>query len=220
MRFSSRAVPPLCCAALALLAGCRGSSPVYYGEADLGFSAVIIRARIAAPTGETADGQVALNFESEDGEERYRIDLPAGRTSLLRLEPSTYRLCAPRSFLGFPQPYVRVRIGRSIYVVPFPRELLRMDYVAVKPGRIVALGVLEVKLLPVERGERPKVVLRFDHSVATRRALIEDVIAKMMDTKVQSDVRRRAAGWTRALEQALVKIQGEEEPPPAFKPFP
>jgi hypothetical protein len=63
-------------------------------------------------------------------------------------------------------------------------------------------------------------VLRFDHGVAARRALIEDIIAKMMDTKVSAEIRNRATSWTRALEQALVKVQGEEEPPPAFKRFP
>jgi hypothetical protein len=207
-------------AVFALLAGCRGSAPVYYGEASLGFSAIIIRARIVTPTGETTDGQIALNFESDDGEERYRIDFLPGQTSLLRVEPSTYRLCAPRSFLGFPQPRVRVRIDRRTYAVPFPRELLRMDSIPIKPARIVPLGVIEARLISAERGERPKVVLRFDHGVAARRALIEDIIGKMMDTKVPSEIRNRATSWTRALEQALVKIQGEAEPPPAFKPFP
>ncbi|MBI5243890.1 MAG: hypothetical protein HY922_09460 [Elusimicrobia bacterium] len=221
MHFSSlRARIALICLAALTCSGCRGTAPRYYGEATRGFSAVLVRSRILAPTGETNDGAAALNLESEDGDERYRLNLQPGQTSLFRVEPGIYRLVATRSFFGSPQPRVRVRIQGRSYLVDFPRDVMRMEAIQIKSDKIIPLGVLEIRLIAAERGERPKVVLRFDRGIAARRSLVEDVIAKLMDIKTPLRIRNKAITWTRALEQALVKIQGEEERPPAFKPFP
>jgi hypothetical protein len=210
----------LCAAVLFAVAACRGSAPLYYGESNLGFSAILLKARILLPSGETEDGRITMNLESEDGDERYRVSFLPGKTSLLRVEPGLYRLYPPRDLFGFPQTQVKVRIQNHTYTVPFPREILRMESFSVKPAKAAPLGILEARLIPMGLKERGKVVLRFDHGVATRRALVEDVIGKMMDPKTPQDVRESAISWTRALEQALVKIQGEEERQPTFKPSP
>ncbi|HAH07703.1 MAG TPA: hypothetical protein DCM05_14465 [Elusimicrobia bacterium] len=201
-------------------AACRGSAPLYYGESSIGFSAILLRARILLPEGETEDGRITMNLESEDGDERYRVAFLPGKTSLLRVEPGLYRLYPPRDLFGFPQTQVKVRVQNRTYSVPFPRELLRMESFSVKPAKAFPIGVLEARLIPMGKKEKPKVVLRLDHGVAVRRALVQDVISKMMDPKTPQTLRDSAITWTRALEQALVKIQGEEERAPSYKPSP
>ncbi|MFA6029293.1 MAG: hypothetical protein WC969_05530 [Elusimicrobiota bacterium] len=213
-----RASAALFAASLFGLAACRGTSPIRYAESSLGFSSVIVGCRVLAPSGETKDGAGSINLESED--ERYALDLRPGRAQLLRIEPGVYRLGPTRNLFGTAQPQLRVVVQGRSYRVPFPRDILRLDELDVRPKRVVPLGVLEIQLLPYERGERPKVIVRFDASVATRRLLVEEVIGMMMDPKVPQDMRDSAISWARSLEQALLRVQGERERLPAYKPVP
>jgi hypothetical protein len=202
----------------AALAGCRGVAPVYFGEAIPNVSAVLTRARITLPTGETKEGGLTLNLESQD--DRYRLPFLAKRTSLLRVEPGIYRIVPPRSLFGSVLPQLSVRVEGKTYWTQFPREMLRIETVEVKPARIVALGVLEIKLLPASRKETQKMVIHFDRGVETRRKLVQDVISSMMDPKAPPEARESAVTWTRALEQALAKLQAEAQEGPAIKRAP
>lgn len=199
----------LAVALAAALLGCRGTTPDVFAPAALGFGAVLIRGRIVLPEGETRDGMMWMNLES-DGD-RYRMPILAGETSLERIEPDVYRLHPTRNALGFVQANLKVRIAGRHYYVPFPRDILRKDPVELKPTKVVALGILEARLLPIQRGRAPRVEVRLDDSNETRRRLIEDMIAKMMDAKSSVESREAAVSWTRALEQALVQVQGENE---------
>ncbi len=197
----------LAVALAAAFLGCRGTTPDVFAPATLGFGAILIRGRIVLPEGETRDGMMWMNLES-DGD-RYRLPVPAGETSLERIEPDVYRLHPTRNALGFVQNNLKVRIAGRYYTVPFPRDILRKDPIELKPTKVVALGVLEARLLPIQRGRAPRVDVRLDDSNETRRRLIEDMIAKMMDAKTSIEAREAAVSWTRALEQALVQVQGE-----------
>ena len=199
----------------AALLGCRGTSPDVFAPAALGFGAVLVRGRIVLPEGETRDGMMWMNLESEG--ERYRLPIQPGDTTLERVEPDVYRLHPTRNALGFVQATLKVRIAGRFYYVPFPRDILRKDPLEVRPTKVVALGILEAHLLPIQRGRAPRVEMRLDDSNETRRRLIEDMIAKMMDAKASVEVREAAVSWTRAFEQALILVQGESERKRTFK---
>ena len=203
---------------LAVAAGslsCRGTAPELYGSAALGYSAMLVRARIIVPDGETRDGMMWLNLESAT--ERYRVPIRASETALVRIEPDQYRVHPTRNSLGFVQSQLRVKIAGRTYHVPFPRDILRKDPIEVKPTKVVALGVLEARLLPIQRGRAQRVEVRLDDSNEARRHLIEDMIGRMMDANAALVVRDSAISWTRALEQALVLVQGEAERKPTYK---
>ncbi|HVE12180.1 MAG TPA: hypothetical protein VNI01_02190 [Elusimicrobiota bacterium] len=205
-------------AALLVCAGCRGTAPERYGNSSLGFSAVILGARIVTPTGETKDGRLAINFESE--QEEYRLSLPPGQTSLFRVEPGIYRLNPTRNVFGVSQAYLTVDIGGHAYRARFPRDILRLDSYDLKPTKAIPVGVLEARLAPAEKGQdrSRRLEVRLDASPITRRKLVEGLIAQMLDPKASSDIRESAVSWTRALEQALIKVQAEERQAPNYKP--
>jgi hypothetical protein len=203
---------------LALACGCGGSAPVRFPESTLGFSAVLVRSRLFSSSGETSDGSISLNLES--AQERYACEFPPKETAMLRVEPGVYRLGPTRGLLGSPNEHLRVRIQGRNYLVAFPREILRLDAFTVKPTEVVPLGILEARLLPMEKGRSASVAIRFDSSVGARRRLVEDSIHAMQDPKMSSDVQASLLTWTKALSQALVRVQEETDRPPAFKPHP
>ncbi|MDE2293382.1 MAG: hypothetical protein KGL53_14975 [Elusimicrobia bacterium] len=204
-----------CCAAAALLAGCRGTAPDVFSSAALGYGAVVVRGRIILPEGETSDGMMWLNLESPN--DRYRLKFIPGETTLARVEPDVYKLYPTRDALGMVQPLLTVRIAGRNFKVPFPRDILRKDPVEVRPTKVVALGVLEARLLPIERGRAPRIDVHLDDSNDARRHLLEDMISMMMDPKATSDERDSAVSWTRALEQALQQVQAEPAEHPTYK---
>lgn len=201
---------------LAALPGCRGSRPANYGEAQLGFGAILVGARIITPNGETNVGLMEMNFESEN--ERYRVRFKPDETSLLRIEPDVYRLYPTRTPFGRVEARMRVRIDGRTYRVPFPRSVLRLRPFEVPPTKVLPIGILEARLLPIERGKRPIIQVRLDDSVPARRQLLESVIEKQMDSKTPPNIRDSTITWTRALEQALIRLQGEEESKRRYKP--
>ena len=207
-------------ALLALLAcgGCVGTTPERYGESTLGYSAVLVRGRFITPDGgEDLRGRIDMNLESEDGE-RYRLRFTGGETTLLRIEPDTYRLHPTRNIFGFIKKDLTAFLGRMAFRVPYPRSILRKPPFEAKPMKIVPIGILEFRLLPVSRGKGPEVVVSLDDSVDARRLLVQDMIRKMMDSRVPSEIRSSAISWTRGLEQSLSLLQGEQPAPPPFKP--
>lgn len=207
----------LAAAAWLPMCGCMGSSPAHFGEKALGFGAVVIRSRLVLPTGETREGRLTMNFEAEGGE-RYRFVCLPDETSLFRIEPDRYRLHPTRNIFGFVQSHIKVHMADEVYSVPFPRSIMRKAAIEVRPRKIVPIGVLEARLLPIKRGRRPKVVVHLDDSVATRRKLIQDLIHRQMDHRTPTDLRDNIISWTRALEESLIRVAGEREKKPAFKP--
>ncbi len=201
---------------IALFAGCRGSRPAFYAESSLGFSAILISARIITPNGETNVGLMEANFESDN--ERYRLKFLPGKTSLLKIEPDVYRLHPTRTPFGRVEARMRVKIDGRSYRVPFPRSVLRLRPIDVPPTKIVAIGILEARLLPIERGKRPVIKVRLDDSIQARRQLIESVIEKQMDPTMPPHIRDSTISWTRALEQSLINLLGERERKQRFKP--
>lgn len=199
-----------------LCTSCSGTRPVRFGPAKFGFAGVIVRGRILTPTGEVKKGKMALNFESAGI--RYRIRFEPGETTIQRIEPDKYRVHPTRGLFGFVDQYLTVEIIDRKFRVPFPRDILRKPPMDVRPTKLAPIGILEVKLLPIKKGRRPKIIVRLDDSIAARRSLVEDMIRKMMDPQVKPRIRSSTVSWTRALEQALVKIQGEEEATLSYKP--
>jgi len=203
-------------AAFLLGTGCMGTRPQRFGPSSLGFGAVIIRCRLILPDGETRLGGLHMNLEAENGE-AYRLRTVPDETTLYRVEPDRYRLHPTRSLFGFVQNRLKVHIADQTYSLPFPRSLLRKDPIEVKPRKIVPIGILEARLLPIRRGREPRVEVRLDDSIATRRKLVEDLIKQQMDHRTPIEIRDKLISWTRALEQALIRVQGEEERRPSFK---
>ncbi|MFH2204454.1 MAG: hypothetical protein ABIJ96_15160 [Elusimicrobiota bacterium] len=202
--------------AVLLLASCSGTHASRYGESKFGYAGVIVRGRILTPTGETDKGRLALNLESDS--EKYRLAFEPGLTTILRIEPDRYRLHPTRDLFGFIEEELTVIIAGRKFRVPFPRDILRQAPLEAKPTRLVPIGILEVKLLPIMKGRSPKVVVRLDSSIQARRELVEDMIKKMMDPKTKLKTRDSTVSWSRALERALIDIQGEEESALSYKP--
>jgi len=113
--------------------------------------------------------------------------------------------------------HLSVMVERRLYRVPFPRDILRRDQIAIKPTKVVALGVLEARLIQKPGERKARVEVRLDDSVETRRQLVEEKISHMLNPRVARDLRENAVLWTRALDQALVHLQEEKDYDPAFK---
>lgn len=209
MRLFALALPAL------LACACAGSRPERFAESNFGFSGLLVRGRILTPTGEMKEGRLVLNVEGDA--ERYRVDFEPGVTTVLRVEPDVYRLHPTRNLFGLVQRDLSVRIAGRSFRVPFPRSILRKEAIDLKPTRVAAVGVLEARLLPIERGAKPKIEVRLDDSVEARRALVQETIEMMMDPKVPVTIRGAAVSWTRALERALIDLASEEQARPAFK---
>ena len=92
-----------------------------------------------------------------------------------------------------------------------------MPEIDIKPTRTIAVGVLEVKLFPKQKGKPQKIEVRLDSSVKTRRKLVQEVIDMMIDPTISVARRSATTSWTRALQIALTDLVGEQEEAPAFK---
>ena len=212
----------LIAAALAL-AGCRGTVPDRDAPPEQSISAIVIGARMILPSGETRNGFTAVNFETDGGSraEVYRLPVKAGESFLYLIEPGTYRLAPTRSLLGFYQPMMTVAIEGRKYRLPFPREIQRLDAHIVKPSKILALGILEARVLPALPGRKPEIRVRLDDSVLARRKLVQDTIREMMDPTRSLDTRESAISWSRALQYSLMDILSEtEDRRPLYTPAP
>jgi len=219
MRYSQALL--VCGAAALLSAGCSGSMPLRSGRPEEGIAAVILGARFTTPAGETQSGVLYVNLEGEEGRlaEVYRVPILPHQTLLYQIEPDIYRLSVTRSWLGFPQPTLKVRIAGRTYRMPFPREVLRKAPLNIKGKKVFPIGVFEVQLQQALPGQTPQVKISIDDSIPTRRQLVQDIIHQMMDPNVHPDDRERAIAWSRALQNALLDIlaEAETERAPLFK---
>ena len=203
---------------LLLAGGCRGTVPVLDGPPEAGISAVLIGCRITLTTGDTSSGQAAINLEGEESNgETYRLPLEPQRTLLYTVEPGVYRLTPTRGLFGGHQDQLKVVIEGRKYYVPFPRDILRKAPIDIKPRKIVALGVLELKLTRLP-GHEAALRVNLDDSVESRRNLVQREIRLMMDPKATENDRSSALAWTRALEQQLSAVVSEGQRAPAFRP--
>ncbi|MFI5362631.1 MAG: hypothetical protein ACHQ49_11730 [Elusimicrobiota bacterium] len=204
------------------LAACRGTVPERDAPPEEAISAVVIGARMILPSGESRNGSAAVNFETDGGTraEVYRLPLRAAENVLYLVEPGTYRFAPTRSIFGFYQSQLTVVIDGRRYRLPFPRELERLNSYAVKPTKILALGILEIKVLPALPGRDPEVRVRLDDSVLARRQLVQNMIREMMDTTRPLEARESAVSWSRALQNSLMDILSEEDHRPMYTPAP
>jgi hypothetical protein len=136
------------------------------------------------------------------------------------VEPGTYRLAPGRSLLGFPTAKMTVVISGRSYSVPFPRQILRLNQYRVKPDKVLAVGILEAKLLPALDGRAPEIRVRLDDSAQARRGLVQEEIRQMMDPARSSDARDGAVSWSRGLQNSLMDILAEEDHQPLYQPAP
>ncbi len=194
------------------LAACRGTVPDRNAPPKQSISAILIGARMILPGGETRDGVAVVNFETAGGRraETYRLPVRGGEHVLYLIEPGTYRLAPTRSPFGFSQPKMTVVIEGRRYRLPFPSEIQNSGAYAVKPSKILALGVLEARLMPAPPGSQPEIRVRLDDGVASRRKLVQDAIHDMMDAALPFDAREGAISWSRALQSSLMDILSEE----------
>lgn len=199
------------------LGACRGTVPRLNGAPEAGIAAVLVGCRVTLPTGETSSGSVALNLEGEQGNgETYRLPLTPGRPLLYLVEPGMYRLAPTRSIFGFHQENLKVVIEGRSYSVPFPRDILRKAAMDIRPSKVVAIGVLDVKLTRLQnRGTTVRVFL--DDGPDARRALVQREIKMMMDLSAPAEDRSSAQAWTRGLTDQLTQIVTEVQRGPAYR---
>lgn len=204
------------------LAACRGTVPDRDAPPEQRISAIVIGARYILPSGETRNGSMAVNFETDGGgsAEVYRLPLKGAENFLYLVEPGVYRLAPTRSIFGFYQPTIGVVIEGRRYRVPFPRDMQRLNAYTIKPSKILALGILEARVLPALPGRKPEVRLRLDDSVLSRRKVVQDTIREMMDPTSTSEARESSISWSRALQNSLMDIMSEEEHRPLYTPAP
>lgn len=203
-------------------AGCRGTAPELYGRPEEGISSMVIAGRMVLASGETRSGRFLVNLESEGGREAqvYRLAVAPGQTLLYQIEPGSYHLAPTRSLFGFHHTNLKVTIEGRSYTIPFPRDILRKPAVAVKPTKIVPLGILEASLSPALPGRQPVLKVSLDDSIEARRRIVEDLIHRMMDPSAPSKLRESAIAWTRALDQTLNELLSEIPRSPLYKPAP
>ena len=209
-------------AAALWLAACQGTVPDRDAPPEQAISAVVIGARMILPSGETRNGTTAVNLETDGGSraEVYRLPVKGGENFLYLVEPGTYRLAPTRSLFGFYQPQMTVVIEGRRYRLPFPRDIQRLDAYTIKPSRILALGILEARVLPALPGRQPEIRVRLDDGVAARRKVVQDVIHAMMDPTRSVESRESAISWSHALQSSLMDILSEETHRPLYTPAP
>lgn len=207
-------------AAVLALAACRGAVPERNAPPEQAISAILINCKTILPTGETRNGRVTINFESEGGRqaEIYRLPLQAGENYLFLIEPGIYRIAPTRSMFGFYQPTLKAVIEGRTYTVPFPRDLLRQHAYEIKPGKITSMGTLEAKVMPALPGQKPTIRVRLDDSPQARRTTVQNAIRDMMDPRKSLEVRESALAWSRALQNSLMEMLAEEEQRRTYKP--
>lgn len=201
-------------------AGCMGTSPAIGHDPDRGLSSVLIGARFMLPSGQTRSGVAWINLEGEgehaDGEV-YRLAVDPGLPMLYQIEPDAYRLAPTRGIFGGPQATLKARIEDRTYYAPFPRDVMRKAAVDFKPGKIVSLGVLEIRLTNSLPG-RPATVKAFlDDSLQARRKLVEEAVRAIMDPTAPLAYRENAVVWSKALDMTLVGLTSESEAAPLYK---
>jgi len=201
-------------------AACRGTTPERNAPPEQAISAILINCKTILPSGETRNGRVTVNFESEGGRqaEVYRLGLNGGENYLYLIEPGIYRLAPTRSIFGFYQPTMHVVIEGRTYSLPFPRDLLRQHAYEIKPGKITSMGTLEAKVLPALPGQKPTIRVRLDDGLQARRNVVQSAIRDMMDPRKSIEVREGALAWSRALQISLMDLLAEEEQRPLYKP--
>lgn len=209
----------LACAVLAF-AGCRGTVPERNAPPEQAISAILIGCSTILPSGETRNGRVVINFESEGGRaaEVYRLPLTSGENYLFLVEPGIYRIAPTRSMFGFYQPIMNVVIEGRNYPLPFPRDLLRQQAYEIKPGKITSMGVLVAKVMPALPGQRPVIQVRLDDTPQARRNVVQVAIRDMMDPRKPTEVRESALAWSRALQISLMELLAEEGQRQTYKP--
>lgn len=211
---------PLLAACVLALAACRGSVPERNAPPEQAISAILIGCKTILPSGETRNGRIVANFESEGGRqaEVYRLPLKGGENYLYLIEPGTYRLAPTRSIFGFYQPTMKVVIEGRAYILPFPRDLLRQHAYEIKPGKITAMGSLEATVMPALPGQKPTIRVRLDDSTQARRDVVQNTIRDMMDPRKPSEVRESSIAWSRALQNSLMELLAEEQSRQLYKP--
>lgn len=211
---------PLLLAAILLAASCRGTTPDRNAPPEQAISAILISCKTILPSGETRNGRITVNFESEGGRaaEVYRLPLTSGENYLYLVEPGIYRIAPTRSMFGFHQPAMSVVIEGRTYSLPFPRDLLRQHAYEIKPGKITSLGSLEAKVMPALPGQKPKIQVRLDDSPQARRSVIQSTIRDMMDPRKSTEVRESSIAWSRALQNSLMDLLAEETQRQLYKP--
>jgi hypothetical protein len=204
------------------LAACSGTVPERDAPPEQAISAIVIGARMILPSGETRNGYTAVNFETGGGSraEVYRLPVQGGENFLYLIEPGTYRLAPTRSIFGFYQPTMTVVIEGRRYRLPFPRDIQRLDAYTIKPSKILAMGIIEARVLPALPGRPPEVRVRLDDSVLARRKVVQDTIRNMMDPTRTLDSRESAISWSRGLQNSLQDILAEEDHRPLYTPAP
>jgi hypothetical protein len=209
----------LLAAALALTA-CRGTVPDRDAPPEQAISAILIGGRMILPSGESKNGFTAINFETEGGSaaEVYRLPVEAGQNFLYLIEPGVYRLMPTRSMFGFYQPTMTVHIDGRRYRLPFPRSIQRLETYAVKPSKILAIGIVEAQVMPALPGRKPEIRVRLDDSVDARRHLVQDTIRAMMDPTRSTEIRESAISWSRGLQNSLQDILSEADRKPLYTP--
>lgn len=201
-------------------AACRGTVPERNAPPEQAISAILIGCKTILPSGETRNGRITVNFESEGGRqaEVYRLPLTSGENYLYLIEPGIYRIAPTRSMFGFYKPVMTVVIEGRSYMLPFPRDLLRQHAYEIKPGKITSMGTLEAKVMPALPGQKPTVRVRLDDSPQARRNVVQSAIRDMMDPRKSLEVRESALAWSRALQISLMDLLAEEEQRPLYKP--
>lgn len=204
---------------VAAVGACSGTVPERNAPPEQAISAVLIGLRLILPSGETRNGRTTINFESEGGRqaEVYKLPLTAEESALYLVEPGVYRLAPTRTLFGAFNPNMKVLIEDREYILPFPRELLRMSNYQIKPSYILPIGVLEARVMPALPGHAPQVRVRLDDGVIARRKLIQDTIREMMDPRLSVGERESAIAWSRALQRSLMDLLSEPAPRQNFK---
>jgi hypothetical protein len=207
---------------LLLAAACRGTVPERNAPPEQAISALMIGCRMILPSGETRNGEMFVNFESEGGRqaEVYRIPLKGGENYLYLIEPGIYRLTPTRGIFGGYHQEMRVVIEGRTYTIPFPRDLLRQHAYEIRPAKIVSIGIIEAKVMQALPGQKPTMRVRLDDSVQARRTVVQSTIRDMMDPRRASEVRESAIAWSRALQNSLMDLLSEDEQRQIYKPAP
>ena len=199
-----------CFFAAVALCGCSGSVPTQRddNEGSSELSAVLIRGRLTTPSGELRAGKLFLNLESD--KQKYRLTVYAKQTTLYQVQPGRYHLAPTRTVLGSQEKNVRLEINGKQINLSFPEDMAEHDPIVLKTGRVVPIGIVDVRFSPSQDPNKASVTVSLDDTQETCTTMLQAMIQWIMGPEISDTEREPLMMWAQPMERALMESQGSQ----------
>ncbi len=198
-----------------ILCACAGTAPRTTADISPNRGAVIIAARIKTPDGLAYTGGVHLTLQGVGGGslETYNFYLPARRTLLYQIAAGTYRIEAPKNFMGITLKTLPIVADGKKYFPAFPKSLSQLKPLVVKPEKTIVIGELDISATPATQESPRSVSIEFKHKTHDKRKLLAQIIRQMVDPEMPENVRKSEQSWINSIQKALIEVNQTTETP-------